>query len=183
MDRKEQIRKAAINIMAEHGFYKSTIEMIAREADISVGTIYNYFNIKEDILGYIFEVECKSRVTFLEKLIENDEPPAEKLRAFFKMHFEHIRKNPALAKLMMQELKFSGRDEFKSLKRFHFNILELLTSIAAECKREKCSDERILGTVIFGALQALTMQFLFKEDNLLKGDLNPILDQLVSLFT
>jgi TetR/AcrR family fatty acid metabolism transcriptional regulator len=58
--KKEIIRRAAIEVISKLGFHGATTDRIAQEAKVAVGTIYNYFKNKEDILDYIFEVEYKN---------------------------------------------------------------------------------------------------------------------------
>ena len=41
MEKKEAIRQAAITVIAQRGFHEAVIDMIAGEARVSVGTIYN----------------------------------------------------------------------------------------------------------------------------------------------
>lgn len=48
--RRAQILKAAIAVIAEQGFQRTTIKQIAAKAEVADGTIYNYFTNKDDIL-------------------------------------------------------------------------------------------------------------------------------------
>ena len=48
--RKAQILDAAAQVFAEKGFHHATTREIADAADVSEGTIYNYFDSKEDLL-------------------------------------------------------------------------------------------------------------------------------------
>lgn len=48
--RQAQILDAAVKVFAEKGFHRATIPDIAKVAGIAVGTIYNYFGKKEDLL-------------------------------------------------------------------------------------------------------------------------------------
>jgi AcrR family transcriptional regulator len=48
--RREQIVEAATRLFAEKGFRRATTREVAREAGVSEGTIYNYFEDKDDIL-------------------------------------------------------------------------------------------------------------------------------------
>jgi AcrR family transcriptional regulator len=47
---RAQIIAAAIRLFSEHGIEAVTVDQIATAADVGKGTIYNYFQIKEDIL-------------------------------------------------------------------------------------------------------------------------------------
>jgi AcrR family transcriptional regulator len=48
--RREQIVEAATRVFAEKGFRRATTREVAREAGISEGTIYNYFEDKDALL-------------------------------------------------------------------------------------------------------------------------------------
>ena len=51
---RQQIVEKALEIFAENGYYKASIEMIAKAAGISKGLIYNYFKSKDELLESIF---------------------------------------------------------------------------------------------------------------------------------
>jgi AcrR family transcriptional regulator len=48
------IREVALRLFAEHGFEKTTIRMIAQEANMAIGLMYNYYSSKEDLLRDIY---------------------------------------------------------------------------------------------------------------------------------
>jgi AcrR family transcriptional regulator len=48
--RRSQILDAAAEVFAEKGFARATTKEVAERADISEGTIYNYFDSKDDLL-------------------------------------------------------------------------------------------------------------------------------------
>jgi AcrR family transcriptional regulator len=48
--RKVQILEAAANVFREKGYGRATTKEIADAADVSEGTLYNYFNNKRDLL-------------------------------------------------------------------------------------------------------------------------------------
>ena len=53
--RREQILGAATRVFAEKGFSRATTREVAREAGISEGTIYNYFEDKDALLMAILD--------------------------------------------------------------------------------------------------------------------------------
>ncbi len=59
VENKEKTRKAilraALELFAEKGFYQTTTKAIARKAGIAEGTLFNYFETKEDLALYFFE--------------------------------------------------------------------------------------------------------------------------------
>jgi len=53
--RKQQIMEVAMKLFADKGFESASISSIAKEAKISKGLLYNYFDSKEDLLIQIVE--------------------------------------------------------------------------------------------------------------------------------
>ncbi len=51
---RREIIAVAEAVFSAHGFDGTTVEMIAREADFSVGSIYNFFQGKEDLFHHVF---------------------------------------------------------------------------------------------------------------------------------
>ena len=54
---KRAILRAALELFAEKGFYNTTTKAISRKAGIAEGTLFNYFETKEDLALYFFEDE------------------------------------------------------------------------------------------------------------------------------
>src|SRR5258706_12269454 len=63
-EKKESTRQAilgaALALFAEKGFYNTTTKAISRKAKIAEGTLFNYFQTKEDLALYFFEQELSS---------------------------------------------------------------------------------------------------------------------------
>jgi AcrR family transcriptional regulator len=65
--KKEKIIDTAIALFADNGFHNTSISQIANKAGVSKGLMYNYFESKEDLLKYIFDLGAA-------KLLENFDP-------------------------------------------------------------------------------------------------------------
>jgi len=50
MERKDLIRSSALKLFARKGYHTTSISMIASDAKISKGLLYNYYGSKEDLL-------------------------------------------------------------------------------------------------------------------------------------
>ena len=61
-DRRDQIIDAAMQVFAQKGFIKATNKDIAREAGITPGLIYYYFDSKEDLLKTIIETRSPAQL-------------------------------------------------------------------------------------------------------------------------
>lgn len=117
-DKKELIRRAAIKIMAREGFYNTRPLQIAEEAGIAVGTIYNYFRSKEEILEYIFEKELGKRLKYIQEAKESPKNFWTKIKRFLDRHYEEIKKNPDVGKILVREKEFSRKDGSKAISDY-----------------------------------------------------------------
>jgi AcrR family transcriptional regulator len=87
--RREQIVEAATRVFAEKGFRRATTREVAREAGVSEGTIYNYFEDKDDLLMAILH-----RLNETERRVEDfEEGTATDFRGFLE---EYLRRRMSL---------------------------------------------------------------------------------------
>ncbi len=179
MDRREQIRRGAIEVIAEKGFHAATTDMIARAAGVAVGTIYNYFDSKEEILGYIFEVERRRRMQLLKGLAHGKDSARDRFREFLKFHFNEIQKEPALGRLLLQECRLTDHSELLPLREFSLHMPALLAEVLKTDDQDETAEMR--GIAAFGAVQVLTTQVLFAPEQLRMEDLECALDYLSDL--
>ena len=56
---RNKIKKAAVEVISKKGFFNTRMQDIADEAGLAVGTIYNYFSSKDEVLSYIFKNEMQ----------------------------------------------------------------------------------------------------------------------------
>src|SRR5215813_8316751 len=74
-DRYDAILAAATRVFAEKGYSSASITDIAREADISDGLIYKYFENKRDLLENVLK-------SFYERTIADLEPKVSRAKTF-----------------------------------------------------------------------------------------------------
>lgn len=58
-DIEERIFNAALKLFAERGYNKVNMKMVAKEAGIAVGTLYNYFPNKLGLFLSVLETNFK----------------------------------------------------------------------------------------------------------------------------
>jgi AcrR family transcriptional regulator len=61
-EKKNGILEATLELVAEQGFHGTSISQIANKADVNVGSIYYYFESKDDIINALY-LDCKSHIT------------------------------------------------------------------------------------------------------------------------
>jgi AcrR family transcriptional regulator len=59
-EKRDEIVKASLELIAEHGFHGAPMAMIAERAGVGAGTIYRYFESKDVLIAELFrEFEAK----------------------------------------------------------------------------------------------------------------------------
>lgn len=74
-DRDQRILKAATRLFREEGYDRTKIETIAAKAQVSIGTVYNYYQNKGDLLVAIVSMEVNEVLRAGTALIE--QPPGD----------------------------------------------------------------------------------------------------------
>jgi AcrR family transcriptional regulator len=92
---KEKTRKAilqaALGLFARRGFYRTTTKAISQKARIAEGTLFNYFQTKEDLALYFFEQELSNLQDWFEREPTLQQAPlTERLFAIIHHHLERI---------------------------------------------------------------------------------------------
>lgn len=77
--KKEAIYQAAFELFAKYGIQKTSVEEIAKKANVSQVTIYNYFGSKDDLALKVIQTFTERTFDDYEKILESDQPFQEKL--------------------------------------------------------------------------------------------------------
>lgn len=80
--KREAILNAAKQRLRKYGIQKTTMQEIAKDAGIAVGTLYLYFKNKDDILIASTEEFAKQHILDMEKILNSSNSPPEKLKAY-----------------------------------------------------------------------------------------------------
>lgn len=125
--RRNQVLDAAAEVFAEKGFARATTKEIADRADVSEGTIYNYFTTKEDLLigivGRLAESQALALVIKPE-MIEQAlaMPPRDFLSTMFHARHEFVQQGNHLAMLQAVTAEVLVNQEFAA--RYYRQLLE-----------------------------------------------------------
>jgi TetR/AcrR family fatty acid metabolism transcriptional regulator len=162
-DKKKVILKAATCLIAEKGFHETTTSDIAKEAQVAVGTIYNYFSTKEDILGQIFALAYTRRAQTLEEVTLSKMSLQAKLEKFLRIHFQDVLENPNLARLLMQEMTTSVKEELAPVRNYRSDLAEQLSRMFLSCPNP-IDDPFLAGSLALGSIHAVTFQLVHTQE-------------------
>lgn len=157
-DKRELIREAAIRTFSEKGFHQTRAEEIAQAAGVAVGTIYNYFKSKEEVLLDIFATEFEEWKRFYEELRRSGLPVVEQVREILQERFRLLRERRELMQVLLRE-RFKPDKGLKArLTKLYREIVGYVEDIIRRGVEEgwirEC-DPKVIAHAIFGAVEAV----------------------------
>jgi AcrR family transcriptional regulator len=102
--RRSQILDGAATVFAEKGFHRATTREIAQAAGVSEGTIYNYFDSKEDLLIGIMSqlIELEQLGGELSEALRGD--AREFFVTMFDLRIERLREGQEMLQALLPEM-------------------------------------------------------------------------------
>ena len=126
--RRRQIVEAATRLMEEHGFHDMLVSALAREAGISVGTIYQYVENKEGILLAILEDVLDAYASEVPAAMAGLADPVDRLAAGFLSYCRVVDAHRMAAVLAYRESHSLGRDALQRVIALEVATTGLLTA-------------------------------------------------------
>lgn len=109
--RLQRIVAAARRLFLKKGFSTTTIQDIAAEADIGLGTLYLYASSKEDLLVMVFKDDILKMIETSYTSIPPDASLLEQFMVFFEGHIDYHNQDQALSRTVLKELSFSDTEQ------------------------------------------------------------------------
>ena len=113
-DKREAILRAAIRTFARHGFFSAQVADIARAAGVAAGTVYLYFENKDDLLVSIFDRTMAEAIEEGRQALESVTDPITRLDEIARLHLARMGRDRDLAVVCQVEL----RQSVKFMERF-----------------------------------------------------------------
>jgi AcrR family transcriptional regulator len=95
------ILNSALELFAEHGYNGTSVRMIAMEAGVSQGLLYNYYEGKEALLRAIFERSMEDVQASFERAAGGS-TPGDRIEGLVRAAFDIVRKNLSFWRLSYQ---------------------------------------------------------------------------------
>ncbi|BFH69811.1 MAG: TetR/AcrR family transcriptional regulator [Paenibacillus dendritiformis] len=90
---KEKIRIAAMELFMKRGYHATSIEDVAKHANISKGLLYNYYKGKEELLSTMIQARIDELIQVMEAA-SSQESPAEQLKHIVEGAINNVRQKP-----------------------------------------------------------------------------------------
>ena len=154
---------ATAELVAERGYQKTTIELIAKTARVALVTFYEHFPSKEECFLAAFDESVAAAREVFAELLDPEQPWQEQISAGLEIFLEMVVKEQARAKLCIVEAQAAGRP---ALARYQ----AMLESVAPKLREGREFNPRAsrlpdgLEVAIAGGIVWLVHQRLVADD-------------------
>jgi len=101
--KRQQILEAAMRVFSERGFHHATVSEVARTAHVGKGTVYLYFDGKEDLLVSLFDELVDKLIWVLDRVMVNGASLQEAVRRLVAEQLDHGMMEAYVFRLMAQQ--------------------------------------------------------------------------------
>lgn len=127
--KREEILRAAAAVFAQRGFHRALMDEVASKAGVGKGTVYRYFNTKEDLLFSIVDQGARGLVANMERTASRDEDPKLVLTELMGTMADYIRSNRPLFKVFQEIDVREKKKHFKDIKKFNRKIFSITAKV------------------------------------------------------
>ncbi len=169
--RRRRILNAAEELFQRHGFAESTVDEIARLADVAPATVYNYYSTKGDLLLALVAAGDREVMAGSQALIEwpSDDPVqavCELLQRFVNKSLDQVDRETwrqVFANSLLQAGSELSRGMMALNQEFSAQVGRLLECLKAHGRLADDCDTTTAADILFGISHALFMDLICDE--------------------
>jgi TetR/AcrR family transcriptional regulator len=161
---RTEILQAALNLFSSKGFHNVSMQDIAMESEFAVGTLYNFFQSKEQLFTELLN-DCAEKIyQTLFPILQSNLPENEKIRTYIRVHGKLAEDNIEFIKLYVSEystLTTVPRTATEKAEKIKAELLiELENTIKAGIRKNilRCVDARITTQSLSATLQSFILE-------------------------
>ena len=128
---REEILEAALSLFSSKGFHNVSMQDIASESEFGVGTLYHFFEGKEQLFLELMEAGIKKIGQLLIPILDSNQQEQEKLSEFIRVHVDMIKGNVEFIKLYISQygMSTSANPMLKDISNLKTTVATKLESV------------------------------------------------------
>jgi TetR/AcrR family fatty acid metabolism transcriptional regulator len=164
-----RILLAAEKLFAEQGYRGTRISEIARLSGVAEGTVYEYFESKENLLFSIPTMRFKEHIQSLDEIFQI-KTPLRKLRRFIRYHFNLYMARPEFLKTFLLDIqlnpKFYKHDSLAFFREYTGYVDKILEEGKKQGDISPSLDERVFKNFFFGGFCHVALRWVILNSDL-----------------
>jgi len=164
-EKYQRILDAAVEVIAERGYFKSPVNEIAKRAGVADGTVYLYFKSKDDVLRTAIDATFEKFYKQIADAFKTIEGPRERLEYIALVHLESYQVNRSMAILMQTEMrqsaKFIAEFSHHHLVKYIQTVREVVRHGQEEGIFRRDVSDGVVAHCMFGTIDELLSSAMF----------------------
>jgi len=160
-----RILDAAVEVIAERGYFHSPVSAIAARAGVADGTVYLYFKNKDEVLRAAIDATFDRFHEQVEERFRTLDDPKAQLEFIAWLHLESAASNRSMAILLQTEMRQSAKfiAEFsqKHLMRYIGVVREVVRRGQLQGLFRRDVSDGVVAHCLFGAIDELLSSAVF----------------------
>lgn len=160
------IMQAAREVFRENGYAEALISDIAERAGVVEGSIYRFFENKRALLARVVE-DWYEEMLGEEQQIASVRGTWNRIRIIVYHHLLSIRRDPALSRLVLQELRpdpnYRNTRLFKLSQSYTHRVIDVVRDAVATGEFHSDISPSLVRDMVYGAIEHRTWAFLRNE--------------------
>ena len=185
-EKRERILQAAIRVFAEKGFYATRVSEIAKAAGVADGTIYLYFENKDDVLVSIFRDRIGQLLEILEKVVNSDRSIEDRVRKIMELQLGLLEEQRDLAEVITVNLRQSSSLLKEYAAPLFTRYLELIANMIADGQKDGAFRDdinpRVAARALWGGLDGIALTWALSDKTPKPTKLRKAATQYASIF-
>lgn len=157
-ERRQRILEIADELFSSKGYEKTSISNIAKKAGLGVGTVYNYFESKDDIFtvvyGHKFGVDYEVDV---ESIVVDQLSPLKPIYDYLERTEKILKKVPIWLFQELIRIGTKNKKLMKALMSFDFKMIEDLEKIIIKIKNQGYIKSQVKPSILAEMLYSVYM--------------------------
>jgi len=165
--KRQRILRAATDVFAQNGYFNAKVSEIAKSAGVADGTIYLYFDGKEDLLVNIFREHTRGYLQSLERDLAQARRADERVRVTIRHHLETLGRDRPLAIVAQVELRHSLKFMALLSHQEVADYLNILRKVVEQGQNDgvfrRTLNPQLVAKSIFGILDEMVTSWVLSE--------------------
>lgn len=180
----DAILDATAQVLIEEGYDRASTNKIAARAGVSIGSLYQYFENKESLVGALNTKLGENEFEIIKNQFDKigDMPLRQAIREIVEVMVESHRLQPDLHKVLVEQVPRVGETE--RIRKIDSEIVALVRNqLCKYYPGTEASDLDLIVFIIFNVVETLTHQAVLYRPELLKsGELTREIACVVELY-
>lgn len=143
---RQEILATALDLFSQKGYHNVSMHEIAAKAEFAIGTLYKFFQNKEDLYKTLVLERCDDFAAGLCRAMEQSDDEVEKLRHYVRFRSDRFRNNLPFVRLFLAESRGIGFNLKAGLddevRKRYYDILETSLSVCQRHRQEALQKNR-----------------------------------------